>query len=211
MTKIQENCLEDCRKYIRSLLRGDATGHDWLHVDRVEKTAMRIFRSEPGVDEFRLRLTALLHDADDRKLFPETAKTLLHADSFLREHSETVDNDLRERILQDIRDIPYSGGRTPEGIEGRIVQDSDRIDALGAIGIARLFAFGGARGITLYDPNIPPTGKPGCDSTSINHFYEKILKLEDTVNTKAGRVMARQRARFMREYLNRFEEEVSHA
>lgn len=210
MTKAQERCIEECRGMIKALLRDDVSGHDWLHAQRVESTALRIAASCPpmGLSVFRLRLTALLHDADDRKLFPETAKTLLHADTFLKEHKGTVSEEMRLGILADIRDMPFSGGKTPGSTEGRIVQDADRIDALGAVGIARLFAFGGAHGIILYDPHIPPTGKPGCDSTSVNHFHEKILKLEGTMNTDAGRDMARERTAYMRDFLRRLEDEA---
>lgn len=204
MTESQMKCIEECRTIVQKRFRDDVSGHDWEHMKRVENMADRIAGSVAGPDTFRLKLTALLHDLDDRKLSPDTAQSLANADRFLSAHSDVVTEELRTAILDDIRKLPFSGGQTPESIEGRIVQDADRLDALGAVGIARLFAFGGAHGIKLYDPDIPPTHKPGCDSTSINHFYEKILKIEPTLNTKMGRVIARQRTRYMREFLERF-------
>lgn len=202
MTLQQKQCLHGCRLMLREFFKNDFSGHDYFHTERVEIIAGQLADGEPGVDLFRLGLTALLHDVDDRKISPNTTSTLYNADYFMRKYPDAVSSELRKAILEDIRALPYSGGQIPTSLEGKCVQDADRIDALGAIGIARLFAFGGAYHIKLWDPDLPPTHRPGCDSTSVNHFTEKLLHIGDTLNTEKGKAIAAQRTQYMTEYLN---------
>jgi uncharacterized protein len=171
--------------YVRSLLGEETTGHDAEHALRVCRNALRIAESEPGCDREITALAALLHDADDHKLFQtennENARRFLAASGV---PAETID-----RICAVINSVSFSRnrGRTPETVEGRVVQDADRLDALGAVGIARTFAYGGARGRPLEE--------------SVQHFYDKLLLLKDLMNTEAGRQMAEERDAFLRSFL----------
>ena len=146
----QEAVLALCREYIGELFAGEASGHDLQHSLRVERNAIAIAAKEGG-DLFTIRLAALLHDADDGKLF-DTADSLSHARGFMAEQG--LDTETAGRVCDIIRTVGYKGGhnRPPESLEARIVQDADRLDAIGAIGIGRAFAFGGARGRAMHLP-----------------------------------------------------------
>ena len=186
-------------EFARGIFEGDASGHDFDHTLRVFHTATRLAEEE-GADVETVQLAALLHDVDDRKLSPETYEGKLRALNFLK------DNNLAEEKIQEIihiiSHISFSAQLPPpESIEGKCVQDADRLDALGAIGIARTFAFGGSRGRRLHDPE----GKDKNDS--IQHFYDKLLRLKDTMHTATGRRLAEQRDQYMRDFLQQFYEE----
>lgn len=173
----------------------DSGGHDLDHTVRVYRMAVRLAEAE-GADTQITALAALLHDVDDRKISPETCETLDHARDFL--HSHGVDGETTNRILSIISQVSFSGGKVPESLEGKCVQDADRLDAMGAVGIARTFAYGGSKGRRIHDP-------AGEDkTTSVQHFYDKLLKLEKLMNTETGREMARQRHLFMEAFLHRF-------
>ena len=205
--------VEKARTYVQEIMIGDSSGHDWFHVLRVHNLAMTIAAEElknQPVDLETVALIALLHDLDDRKLSPETHENLDRARSFLLDQS--VDGDKTDNILDSIRNLSFNGtgASVPASIEGRIVQDADRLDAIGAIGIGRAFAFGGSRGRLMYDPDQPPQlnmdGETYANSKgpTINHFYEKLLLLKDMMNTETGKAMAFHRHDFMEAFLEEF-------
>lgn len=184
-------------KYAREFFRGDASGHDFYHTERVYKTALRLAENE-NADLEIVALAALLHDVDDRKISPETAQEKKNAALFLESHG--VDDKKAAQILEIIGDISFSGGKVPRSIEGKCVQDADRLDAIGAVGIARAFAYGGSRGRAIYDPE-------DVALSSIGHFYDKLLKLKGLLNTESARAIAQERDSFMREFLGEFFDE----
>ena len=189
--------------YAKDLFAGDAGGHDYYHTLRVYNMAVRLAEAE-GADPAIVALAAILHDADDAKLF--RAEGLPHARAFLGKHP------LAGAVLEAISTVSYkgTGALKPTTIEGMVVQDADRLDAIGAIGIARAFAYGGNHARTLHDPAVPPRGEMteteyrASTSTTVNHFYEKLFKLKGLMNTRAGREIAEARDRFMRAYLDEF-------
>ncbi len=173
-------------RYICSLFQGNAGGHDAAHSLRVYRNALLIAEKEGEGDREVIALAALLHDADDHKLF--RTEDNANARTFLEEHGVTK----IPEILAAVNAVSFSQnrGRRPTTPEGRIVQDADRLDAIGAIGIARAFAFGGEHGRSL-------------DAT-IRHFGEKLLLLRDGMNTRTGRELAEERHRFMEQFLERY-------
>ena len=194
--------------YAREIFAGDASGHDFWHTFRVWKLAVRLADAE-GADAETAALAAILHDVDDEKLSPEIAAGKLRASSFLE--TEGVPAVQREKILHIIGQVSYKGADsvTPDSPEGMCVQDADRLDAIGAVGIARTFAFGGSRGRPIWDPEDKPREHVdarnyrdgGC---TINHFYEKLLRLKDMMNTESARRMAERRHRVMEAWLDEF-------
>lgn len=183
-------------EYARSIFEGDASGHDFDHTLRVFHTATRLAEEE-GADLQTVQLAALLHDVDDRKLSPETYEGKLRAVKFLQENG--VSQEKIEEIADIISRISFSAKMAPpESVEGQCVQDADRLDALGAIGIARTFAFGGSRGRRMHDPE----GKDA--NASIQHFYDKLLLLKQSMHTPTGRRMAEERDLYMRRFLEQF-------
>lgn len=203
-----ETILEAGIDYATALFKGEPTGHDIYHTLRVFKLANYI-QSQEGGDPFLTGLIALLHDVDDAKLFPKTHAGLIHAKAFLSEH---VDGKTQDLVLASINDISFKGKDTkaPASLEGRIVQDADRIDALGAIGVARAFAYGGHKGRLIYDPEEKPlTGMSESlyrshKSCTVNHFYEKLFLLSGMMNTKTGKRIAAGRDRYLHGFLDEF-------
>ena len=204
--------LENAAAFAKTVFVGDAGGHDFAHTLRVSRMAERLARAE-GADPALCRLAALLHDVDDYKLSPETSREKTRARAFLSEQG--VPRDTADRVCHIIEEVAFSGtdSVTPDTPEGCCVQDADRLDALGAMGIARAFAYGGSHGRMMYDPAKPPTmGMSGEEyrrhvSTTLNHFYEKLFLLKDMMNTESGKAIARERDRFMRDYVLEFLEE----
>ena len=192
---------------IKDVFEGDFSGHDYWHSVRVYKNALKIAK-EMNCDTEVIALVALLHDVDDAKLFDtknyETAKNIMKKASVVE---TTID-----RVVNIIGEISYKGNDSvvPKSIEGKIVQDADRLDALGAIGIARTFAYGGSRGKDIYNPNVPPQNELDeiayleGNGSSVNHFYEKLFKLKDMMNTEVGKKIAEERHSYMYQYLERF-------
>lgn len=205
--------IEKAKEFVRVYMEGDASGHDYFHTLRVLHLAESIAREEQKhqvVDLETVQLIALLHDVDDRKLSPETYENLDRARKFLKDNG--VSDFWMEMILCGIRQISFKGTDSvaPESIEARIVQDADRLDAIGAIGIARTFAFGGSRGSEMYNPDEPPRLNMNAEdyaktrSHTINHFYEKLLLLKDLMNTETGKGMAVHRHAYMEDFLKEF-------
>lgn len=202
--------LKAAEEFAKEVFMNDHSGHDFDHTLRVCQTAAYLAREE-GADLELVQLAALLHDVDDRKLSPETCANLDRARGFL--HSHGAGEKLTETVCQMIREVAFKGTDSvvPTTLEGRCVQDADRLDAMGAVGIARAFAFGGSRGRRMYDPQQPP--RPDLDGTAyaantdgctVNHFYEKLLLLEGMMTTETGRKLARHRHEFMKLFLSEF-------
>lgn len=204
--------IEAAIAYVRELFEGESSGHDSFHTMRVYRTAAYLAGQERADAEIT-RLAALLHDVDDRKLSPETSENLDRATAFLK--AQGVEPANIERICKIIREVSFAGEDSVVSgtIEGKCVQDADRLDALGAIGIARTFAYGGSHHRPLYDPAIPPKQNMTKEeyythvSTSLNHFYEKLFLLEGMMNTSVGKKLARSRTDFMRAYVDEFLQE----
>ena len=199
--------------YARNVFQEDSSGHDLEHTLRVNRTANMLARLE-GADHELVSLIALLHDVDDVKLFPESNPGLEHAVSFLCTHAVPVDR--ITLICTAIRQISFAGKDSvaPDTLEGKCVQDADRLDALGAVGIARAFAYGGAHHRKMYDPAVLPRMKMSGEeyrryggSTTINHFYEKLMLLENLMNTSAAKRIAAARTAYMRGFLEEFRKE----
>ena len=186
--------------FARSVFEGDGSGHDFDQTLRVYHMAVRIAEEE-GADLQTVALAALLHDVDDHKLSPATCEKKERAVGFLRSHG-AGEEEIRA-ITEIISQISFSAGNgCPDTLEGRCVQDADRLDAIGAIGIGRAFAFGGSRGRRMYDPE-------GMDKTAtVEHFYEKLFRLKDLMTTQTGKTLARQRDEFMHSFLEQFCEEA---
>lgn len=206
--------IEKAINYIKNLFENEASGHDAFHTLRVYKLALKLAKEE-NADEEICALAALLHDTDDRKLFPETCATKAHARSFLKENG--ADDEMIEKIITIIEEVSFAGkdSKVPSTLEGKCVQDADRLDAIGAIGIARTFAYGGSKGSLIYDENIKPNLNMDKETyynhrtTTINHFYEKLLLLKDMMNTETAKCLAKQRHEYMVEYLQEFYDEVN--
>ena len=177
--------------YVRALFAGNADGHGFDHTMRVYRNAMKIAEKET-CDREIVALAALLHDADDYKLF-ET-KDNANARAFLV--SRGLAADIIERVVTAVNSVSFSKnrGKKPESIEGQIVQDADRLDAIGAVGIARTFAFGGRHGRSPED--------------SIAHFHEKLLLLKDMMNTDTAKLLAEDRHKFMLDFLQEWDREM---
>ena len=199
----EKHTAEAALAFARELFRGDASGHDFFHTLRVYKTAMAIQSVEGGDGEV-VALAAILHDVDDPKLFSGAGYP--HATAFLADHPKAG------AILDAISTVSFKGGNAPRprSLEGMIVQDADRLDAIGALGIARAFAYGGSRGRALHDPDVPPRAHMteaeyrASESTTVNHFHEKLFKLKSLMNTAEGKRRAESRDLYMRGFLEEF-------
>lgn len=198
--------LKETKTFVKDKLYKEGSGHDWFHIKRVYNLATYICEKEGG-DEFIIKMTALLHDIDDWK-FSNNSKT---TEDFLK--SLYIDEESIHKIMNIITTMSYKGGvvdSSQNNIEGKIVQDADRLDAMGAIGIARAFTYGGSKNRLMYDPDIKPMDFQNLDEVknlnnhTINHFYEKLLKLRDLINTDTAKQIAEERHRFMEIYLDEF-------
>lgn len=199
---------------VKSLFEGEGTGHDWFHIDRVRYNALKIARKE-GADLFLVEIGALLHDIADHKFHnndlmvgPEMAKEMIL--------KWGGDGALAAKVFDIVSETTFKGAgvATPvSSIEAACVQDADRLDAMGAIGIARAFAFGGSRNRQIYNPHFEPKNHESFHAyandkgTTINHFYEKLLLLKDWMQTKEGRKMAQKRHVIMERFLEAFFDE----
>lgn len=198
--------MDNLIKKLQELFAGDSSGHDFAHTFRVYQTAMHIADAETCNREV-VALGALLHDCDDRKLFQ--TEDYANARRLLEEYGAS--EELKQQVIEAIKTVSFSGAsQTPATIEGKIIQDADRLDALGAVGIARTFAYGGAHGTPMYDPQIPPRMDMtpqqyrNHHGTSLNHFYEKLFTLKDTMNTQTAKGIAQRRDAEMHRFVEAF-------
>ena len=203
MTYTEIQIIKNVENDIRELFSKEFSGHDVLHTLRVVKNA-RLLNADGEGDDFIITLSALLHDADDRKLFPETWENSGNARKILEKYG--VSGEITERIIDIINSVSFSSGKIPECTEGKIVQDADRLDALGAVGIARCFSFGGNHNRPLYEEGDFSGAASG--ESSVAHFYNKLLKLSALMNTDKGREEAEKRTAFLKTYLERLKEET---
>lgn len=206
--------IESVEKEIKLQFEHEGTGHDWYHIDRVRRVALQI-QAEEGGDKFVIELAALLHDVSDHKFNGgdfNLGATI--AEEVLRKYG--VDAQTKQLVSEIVKNVSYKGSGvedTMDSLEGKIVQDADRIDAIGAIGIARTFAYGGSIGQMIYDPEVSPKENQSIESYvnershTVNHFYEKLLLLKDRMHTKTGKAIAEGRTEFMRNYLDQFYKE----
>lgn len=198
--------------YVKQELGNDSSGHDWWHIYRVTKTARHLAQLE-NADLFVCELAALLHDIADEKLNASKAAGLQKVENWLLQNEVPAAE--ASHIMEIISTMSYNGGHNQpmQTLEGKIVQDADRLDALGALGIARTFAYAGHKGHLMHNPELavrtemPKEEYRNSESTAINHFYEKLLKLKDLMNTEAGKQMAAERHRFMEDFLKQFYQE----
>ena len=211
MSPDRQTVIERTGAFVRDRCQGEPTGHDWHHIDRVRRTALAIGREE-GADSYVVVLAALLLDVADWKVHdgdeeigPDTAQAWLR--------SLGVDDQTAGHVREIVRGISFKGAGVPTPMrtrEGQVVQDADRLDALGAIGIARAFAYGGFRGRPLHEPDQMPLLAESAHAyrahrgSTINHFREKLLLLADRMHTETGRRLARDRHAFVARFLDQF-------
>ena len=207
---MQNELIARAAEYVKEKFENEYSGHDWFHTLRVFRAATRIAEAE-GADLVTVQLAALLHDVDDRKLSPETYEDKANAREFLSENN--VDAGKIEGICRIIGEISFAENCVPSTLEGKCVQDADRLDAIGAIGIARAFAYGGNHNRLMYHPDVKPNLNMSKEeyvnskSTTVNHFYEKLFKLTDMMNTETAKAIAREREEYMRGFLAEFMDE----
>ena len=197
--------------FVKQQLEGAEGGHDWFHIERVYKNSLLIAKEEE-CDLTVVQLGALLHDIADSKFHggdetvgPKTARAFLEI--------QNVSEDIIQHVINIIENISFKGGNFEKKFNSKeleIVQDSDRLDAIGAIGIARAFNYGGFKNRVLYNPEIQPNLNMSKeeykknDSPTLNHFYEKLLLLKDKMNTSTGLKIAEERHKFMEQFLSQF-------
>lgn len=209
----QKDIIHKTVDYVKNELKDAEGGHDWFHINRVWANSNKINTLEKG-NSLVIELSALLHDIADSKFHGgDESVGPLKAREFL--NSLNVDERIIKEVIFIIENISYKGGHTVEErtLELDIVQDADRLDAMGAMGIARAFNYGGFKNRALYDPTISPnlnmTKEEYKNSTAptLNHFYEKLFGLKDLMNTETGRVLAQERHDYMLEFVKRFKDE----
>ena len=205
--------IDKTKEFVKNKLYGEGSGHDWFHIERVYNLAKYIGKKEKA-DSFIVEMCALLHDIDDWKFSNTNDIQTTVTENFLK--SINIDGSSLEQIIKIIQTMSFKGGivdSTQTTIEGKVVQDADRLDAIGAIGIARTFAYGGHKNRLIYDPAIKPMDfksleeVKNAENHTINHFYEKLLKLKDLMNTDTAKELAEKRHKFMENFLEEFYEE----
>lgn len=203
--------IENTIEFVKRQLQNAEGGHDWFHIERVYKNSLLIAKEE-NCDLLIVQLGALLHDIADSKFHngdenvgSKTARTFLE--------NQKVEENIIQHVIDIIENISFKGGNFNKkftSIELEIVQDADRLDAIGAIGIARTFNYGGFKNRAIYDPNIAPNlamtkeEYKNSENPTLNHFYEKLLLLKDKMNTKTGKKLAEKRHKFMQLFLEEF-------
>ena len=203
--------IEDTKTFLKQQLQGAEGGHDYFHTERVLNNSIKIVQGE-DCNELVVQLGALLHDVADSKFHHgDESKGPQIARDFLQQ--QEVDEEVIEHVISIIENISFKGGNFNQkfkSIELDIVQDADRLDAIGAVGIARTFNYGGFKNRALYNPEIVPNLNmskeeyKNSQAPTINHFYEKLLLLKDKMNTETGRKIAQGRHHFMEKFLSQF-------
>ena len=196
----KQEILNLTQAYIKKTFLDEGTGHDYFHIERVVVNARKILETE-NADSFLVELAAWTHDIGDYKLHDGVDKSEELITAFLQ--SIQVENDTINKVLEIVSQVSFSKGNTPTTIEAKIVQDADRLDAIGAVGIARCFAYGGSVGNILYNPY-----DNSKDASSVQHFYDKLFKLKDLMNTETAKQIAESRNRYMENFIEEFYNEV---
>lgn len=211
MNQDHSDTIEHLKNTIKSQFEGDSSGHDWFHVERVWRNAKAIAEQE-NANMLITELGALLHDIADHKFVDDFEKESLERTAALLAPYH-FSNEIVNAVQHIVLHCSFKGGigaNKMKSLEGKIVQDADKLDAIGAIGIARTFAFGGKFGNVLYDPEIEPMEHKSLESYqknrthTINHFYEKLLKLKDLMHSETGKNLALQRHQYMEGFLKQF-------
>ena len=206
----EENILLEVATYVEQKLSGEGSGHDWWHIVRVRNMTKKLALAEGG-DSFICQLAALVHDLVDDKLVADEGLALAEVRDLLTRLG--VRSDQTDQVLAIIQAISYKGGSQNHldlTLEGQIVQDADRLDAMGAIGVARTMAYSGYHGRVIHDPEVAVRQNMTLEEyrshqgTAITHFYEKLLLLKDLMNTKTAQELAKRRHAFMEAYLEQF-------
>jgi uncharacterized protein len=201
--------LQSALAYAKQQFEHESSGHDFQHTLRVYRMALRLAKTE-GADPNTVALAAILHDVDDYKLFGSPLGSTQNAMEFMV--NEKCDQTLIDNVIEIIQTLSFKGTSTQScrTLEGQIVQDADRLDAIGAIGIARAFTFGGNRNRILHDPSIPPnlhmdaSAYVNHQGTTLNHFYEKLILLKDQMNTQSAKDIAEHRHQVLIDFLHEF-------
>ena len=204
--------IKNAINYVKEFFTNEFSGHDFFHTIRVHNLAKLIAEKE-NANSLIVELAALLHDVDDVKLSPSTSYNKTNAREFLIKNN--VDNETINLICNIIEEVSFKGTDSviPSSLESKCVQDADRLDAIGAIGIARAFAYGGNHNRVMYDPSETPNLNMNEEeyrkhvSTTVNHFYEKLFLLKDMMNTSTAKQIAEERHKYMKEYIDRFLQE----
>ncbi|WP_440879513.1 HD domain-containing protein [Tenacibaculum sp. C7A-26P2] len=208
--------IENTKLFVKKTLIGAESGHDFFHAERVYKNSLTIAKKE-NVNEFIVGLGALLHDIADSKFY-EGDETIGPKKARLFMEDQHVDKPVIDHVVKIIENISFKGGNFVQNFKSSeldVIQDADRLDAIGAIGIARCFNYGGYKNRELYNPDISPKLEMNkeeykkSEAPTINHFYEKLLLLKDRMNTKTGKEMALKRHQYMEGFLKQFYKEWS--
>lgn len=211
---MNEEIVLSTAEMVRSRLTGEGSGHDWFHIERVWNNAIKIGKAEKA-DLFVVQLAALLHDLADDKIVSSEAEGVSEINYWLE--GEGVPSAVIENVLSIIQTMSYKGGNNHlyGSLEAKVVQDADRLDAIGAIGIARTFVYAGSVGNPIFDPqytvreNMTKKEYREGKSSAIHHFYEKLLKLKELMNTETAIQLAEDRHQFMEIYLEQFFKEYT--
>jgi uncharacterized protein len=210
MVDEKQQIIDNIEQKLKDEFAGESTGHDWFHIDRVRKNALLIAQEE-NANALIVELGALLHDIADHK-FVENADQVAHQKTVEMLSEQGLSEGIITAVWHIVENCSFKGGvdNKMKSLEGKIVQDADRLDAIGAIGIARTFAFGGKFGNEIYNPEISPNTFKNAEeyrkkrTHTINHFYEKLLLLKNGMHTKTGQKLAEDRHAYMEEFLEQF-------
>lgn len=210
----QKEIINIVEKYVKDACEADATGHDWWHIERVRQNAVLINKQE-NANEFIVTMIALLHDLYDHKFYEGNCEVkLLETLKDLQVYDDMTQSEV-ENIIHSCANLGFSSNFAIQkklSLEGKIVQDADRLDAIGAIGIARVFTYGGKKGKPIYNPNndeftSEEEYRQNGSKTSIGHFDDKLLKIKDLMNTDMAKIIAQERHQFLEKFLQEFLDE----
>jgi len=213
LTLQQQTTLDNVKAFVKQKLSHDFSGHDMAHIERVVKLANKILNHQPQANAFIVLMSAYLHDVIDEKVIADVNNAINELQDYLRSLNLTTEE--MRAIFDIIENMSYRKNlsqKTTLSLEGQIVQDADRLDAIGAIGIGRTFYYGGNKHNIMHDPNILPRTKLNEDNykqpnTVINHFYEKLFLLKDMMNTQTAKQIAEQRHEILVKFVKQFEQE----